>query len=70
MAWLGDQPGTNPAAREARGPEPGTPGPFRENDALLACVDRVRKATQGRGIWVADRGGERRLRVSEVGAML
>jgi hypothetical protein len=25
----------------------------------LACVDRVRKATQGRGIWGVDRRGDR-----------
>ena len=30
-----------------------------ENDELLGCVDRVRKATAGRGIWVVDRGGDR-----------
>lgn len=30
-----------------------------ENDELLGCLDRVRKATGGRGIWVVDRGGDR-----------
>jgi hypothetical protein len=37
----------------------GAPGFISENDELLACVDRVRKATQGRGIWVVHRGGDR-----------
>lgn len=30
-----------------------------ENEELLHCVDQVRRATQGRGIWVIDRGGDR-----------
>jgi hypothetical protein len=31
-----------------------------ENDEVLAAVDLVRSHTQGRGIWVIDRGGDRK----------
>lgn len=30
-----------------------------ENDEILGCIDTVSKATEGRGIWVMDRGGDR-----------
>jgi hypothetical protein len=32
----------------------------RENDEVLAAVDLIRSHTQGRGIWVIDRGGDRK----------
>jgi len=31
-----------------------------ENDEVLAAVDLIRSQTQGRGIWVIDRGGDRK----------
>jgi len=31
-----------------------------ENDEVLVAVDRIRSQTQGRGIWVIDRGGDRK----------
>jgi hypothetical protein len=31
-----------------------------ENAEILASIDRVRKHTQGRGIWAVDRGGDRK----------
>lgn len=31
-----------------------------ENDEILAAVDLIRSHTQGRGIWVIDRGGDRK----------
>ena len=31
-----------------------------ENDEILKAVGRVSKATQGRGVWVMDRGGDRK----------
>ena len=30
-----------------------------ENDEILKAIERVSKATQGRGVWVMDRGGDR-----------
>jgi hypothetical protein len=30
-----------------------------ENAEILGCIDRVSEATEGRGIWVYDRGGDR-----------
>ncbi len=30
-----------------------------ENDEILSCIDAVSEATEGRGIWVMDRGGDR-----------
>ncbi len=30
-----------------------------ENQEILRCIDRVSEATEGRGIWVYDRGGDR-----------
>ena len=35
------------------------PGFVSENDEILKAVGRVRKATQGRGVWVVDRGVDR-----------
>jgi hypothetical protein len=36
------------------------PGFESENSEILKCVDGVRRHTAGRGIWVVDRGGDRR----------
>ena len=36
-----------------------TPDFVSENDEILKAIDRVSKATQGRGVWVMDRGGDR-----------
>ena len=36
-----------------------------ENDEIPKAITRVSKATQGRGVWVMDRGGDRRKSVRE-----
>lgn len=36
------------------------PGFVSENREVLKAVERVSKATEGRGVWVIDRGGDRR----------
>ena len=35
------------------------PGFVSENDEILKAIGRVSKATQGRGVWVIDAGGDR-----------
>ena len=35
------------------------PGFESENAEIVGCIDRVAEATEGRGIWVYDRGGDR-----------
>ena len=36
------------------------PGFESENTEILKCVDQISRHTEGRGIWVVDRGGDRR----------